>query len=159
MLASQQSSVSGTTESSPRRARNAPSATAVSAGTGGKTFSSAESAISTRYVGTSGSDASASISRSSTRDGLVHKREQRLEPPPDRARHADLAGPAGRVAAGARRALEDSAHLGGLRGRGALGELRRQEALVSCEAAALGEERQLHALGVGARDLHEVVEP
>ena len=39
---------SGTTDTSPRRARNAPSATAVSAGTGGKTFSSAESAISTR---------------------------------------------------------------------------------------------------------------
>src|SRR5262245_34139787 len=157
MLASQQSSVSGTTESSPRRARNVSSATAVSAGTGGKTFSRAESAISTRYVGTSGSDASASMSRLSTRDGLVDEREQRLERSPDRARHADLAGPAGRVAARSGRALEDPAHLGRLRGRGALGELRRQEAFVACEAAAFGEERQLDAFGVRARDLHQVV--
>ena len=47
-FASQHRTASGTTEISPRRARKAPSATAVSAGTGGKTFSSAESAISTR---------------------------------------------------------------------------------------------------------------
>ena len=48
MLAAQHRMTSGTTEISPRRARKAPSATAVSAGTGGNTFSSAESAISTR---------------------------------------------------------------------------------------------------------------
>src|SRR5512142_821189 len=99
MLAAQQRTVSGTTEISPRRARNAPSATAVSAGTGGNTFSSAESAISTRYVGTSGSDASASRRRSSTRHGLVHQVEQRAERPADGAAHPDLAGAARRVAA------------------------------------------------------------
>src|SRR5512143_4126179 len=103
--------MSGTTETSPRRARNAPRATAVSAGTGGKTFSSAESAISTTYVGTSGSDARASRSRSITRDGLVHQVQQRAEWPADRARHPDLAGAAGRVAAGSRLAVEDPPHL------------------------------------------------
>ena len=47
-FAAQQSATRGTTETSPRRARKAPRATAVSAGTGGNTFSSAESTISTR---------------------------------------------------------------------------------------------------------------
>src|SRR6185295_18401788 len=60
------SSPSSATDTFPRRARKAPRATAMSAGTGGKMFSRAESTMSTVYAGSGGSRASQARNASTT---------------------------------------------------------------------------------------------
>src|SRR5204862_7794423 len=67
VFANQHRTPSSGADTSPRCARNAPNATATSAGTGGNTFSRADSSISTPYVGTLGRRASQSRKASTTR--------------------------------------------------------------------------------------------